>query len=76
MEESNFFQDNQSTMKLEMNGKRSSGQKIRHIDIHYFFIKDRIATEGIDIIYCPTEKMLADILRNHYKEASLKKSER
>ena len=39
MEESKFFQDNQSTMKLEMNGKRSSGQKTRHIDIRYFFIK-------------------------------------
>jgi hypothetical protein len=60
MKESKFYQDNQSTMKLEINGKRSSGQKTRHIDIRYFFIKDRIKTEGIDIVHCPTLEMLGD----------------
>jgi len=61
-----FSRDNQSTMKLEKNGKRSSGLKTRHIDIRYFVIKDSIITEGIHIIYGPTEKMLADFLQNHY----------
>ena len=55
-----FFQDNQSAMKLEKNGRASCGQKSRHIDIRYFFMKDRIKTEGIDVVYCPTEEMLAD----------------
>jgi hypothetical protein len=58
--ESKFFQDNQSAMKLEKNGRASCGQKSRHIDIRYFFMKDRIKTENIDIVYCPTEQMLAD----------------
>ena len=31
-----------------------------HIDIRYFFIKDRIGTEGITIRHCPTNRMLAD----------------
>jgi hypothetical protein len=57
---SEFLQDNQSAMKLEQNGRASCGQKSRHIDIRYFFMKDRIHTEGIDIVYCPTEEMLAD----------------
>jgi len=31
-----FFQDNQSAMKLEKNGRASCGQKSRHIDIRFF----------------------------------------
>jgi hypothetical protein len=55
-----FFQDNQSAMKLEQNGRASCGQKSRHIDIRYFFMKDRFKTEGINVIHCLTEQMLAD----------------
>jgi hypothetical protein len=58
--ENTFYQDNQSAMKLEKNGRASCGRKSRHIDIRYFFMKDRVKTEGIDIVYCPTEQMLAD----------------
>jgi hypothetical protein len=58
--ENSFFQDNQSAMKLEKNGRASCGQKSRHIDIRYFFMKDRIKSENIEIVYCPTEQMLAD----------------
>jgi len=60
MKESTYYQDNMSTMKLEKNGKMSAGRNSRHIDIRYFFAKDRVDTEGIDIVYCPTEQMLAD----------------
>ena len=42
------------------NGKMSCGRNSRHIDVRYFFAKDRVDTEGIDIVYCPTEQMLAD----------------
>jgi hypothetical protein len=55
-----FYQDNQSTIRFEKNGRKSSGPNTRHIDIRYFFIKDRIGIEGIDVQYCPTEQMLAD----------------
>jgi hypothetical protein len=58
--ENTFYQDNQSAMKLETNGRASCGQKSRHIDIRYFFMKDRIKIEDIKIVYCPTEQMLAD----------------
>ena len=58
--ENQFLQDNQSAIKLEVNGRASCGQKSRHIDIRFFFMKDRIKTEGIDVLYCPTEEMLAD----------------
>ena len=53
------YQDNQSAMKIEMNGKQSCGQKSRNIKSRYFFIKDRINKNEIKVEYCPTEKMLA-----------------
>ena len=55
-----YYQDNQSAIRLESNGMSSSGQRTRHIDIRYFFIKDVIKREKINIHYCPTEKMVAD----------------
>jgi hypothetical protein len=58
--ETEFAQDNQSAIKLEKNGRASCGQKSRHIDIRYFFMKDRLLTEDITVTYCPTEAMLAD----------------
>ena len=54
------FQDNQSTMKLQNNGKRSSGKKTRHIDIRYYFITDNIRRKQVRVEYCPTELMHAD----------------
>ena len=55
-----YHQDNQSAIKLELNGKKSGGQKSRHIDIRYFFIKDRLEIDNVKVVYCPTEAMLAD----------------
>jgi hypothetical protein len=60
LKENIFYQDNQSTMRIEKNGRRSCGPNSRHIDIRYFFIKDRLGLESFDIQYCPTEQMLAD----------------
>ena len=55
-----LYQDNQSTMKLEQNGKASSGKCTGHINIRYFFITDRIARKEVAIQYCPTKEMVAD----------------
>ena len=60
LETNTFNQDNQSAIKLEVNGRASAGQKSRHIDIRYFWVKDRVKSENIDIVHCPTEAMLAD----------------
>ena len=60
LEENIVYQDNMSSMKIVMNGKRSSGQKTKHMSNRYFWIKDRLSSEGITIKYCPTEKMVAD----------------
>ncbi|KAI2513609.1 Reverse transcriptase (RNA-dependent DNA polymerase) [Fragilaria crotonensis] len=55
-----FEQDNESAIKLETNGRISAGPKSRHIDIRYFWIKDRIKSAGVQIQHCPTLEMLAD----------------
>jgi hypothetical protein len=56
-----IYQDNQSAMLMERNGKRSSTKRTRHINIRYFFITDCIKEGGIDVEYCPTEQMITDI---------------
>jgi hypothetical protein len=55
-----FEQDNVSAIRLEKNGRASAGKQSRHIDIRYFFMKDRVRTDGIEIKHCPTDEMLAD----------------
>jgi hypothetical protein len=54
------FQDSQSAMLLEKNGKASSSRRTRHINIRYFFVTDRVAKGEVVIKYCPTKEMLAD----------------
>ncbi len=60
LKENTLYQDNQSAMKIILNGRRSSGQKTKHMDNRYFWIKDRIESENIKVEYCPTDKMVAD----------------
>ena len=45
---------------MELNGRDSCSQRSRHIDIRYFWIKDRLQNETNKLEYCPTEQMLAD----------------
>ena len=37
-----LFQDNQSTIKMQRNGRNSCTGNSRHVNIRYFFVKDRI----------------------------------
>ena len=55
-----LYQDNQSTMKLANNGRRSSGKRTRNLNIRYYFVTDRITSEEMRIEYCPTDLMWAD----------------
>ena len=55
-----MFQDNQSAILLENNGKNSSSKRTRHIKIRYYFITDRIKNDELQIEYCPTDNMVAD----------------
>jgi hypothetical protein len=66
------FQDNQSAMLLETNGRASSGRRTRHINIRYFFVTDRVKAGEVRIEYCPTgEKWWLTSLPNHCKDRFL-----
>ena len=55
-----LYQDNQSAMRMERNGRQSAGPRSRHIDIRFFFVKDRIQKGEIHLAYCPTKQMVGD----------------
>ena len=57
-----LFQDNESTICLENNGKWSSGKRTRTINIRYFFVTDNVDKGNLQIEYKPTEEMVADFL--------------
>lgn len=59
MEASTVHQDNMSTIALANKG-RSTSQRTRHMNIKYFFVKDRISSGEVRIKYTPTESMVAD----------------
>jgi hypothetical protein len=54
-----IYQDNLSTMAMVENG-RSTSERTRHINVRYFFVKDRVESGEITIEHMPTEKMTAD----------------
>ena len=55
-----IYQDNQSAIRLENNGRRSSSKRKRHINIRYYFITDRIMNQEASVEFCPTFDMIGD----------------
>ena len=60
IKQSVVYQDNQSAIKMEKNGRNSCTGNSRHIHVRYFFVVDRIAKGEIEVEYCNTLEMLAD----------------
>jgi hypothetical protein len=54
-------QDNMSTIALIEKGS-STSERSRHINIRYFWLKDRISSGELQVKYQPTDEMIADIL--------------
>jgi hypothetical protein len=51
-----------SALLLEKNGRMSSSQCTKHIKAKYFLIKDYYDAGVINVKFCPTDQMWADIL--------------
>jgi hypothetical protein len=51
-----------STLSLEKNGRVSSYKRTKHIIAKYFFIQHYYQLGEINLKYCPTDDMWADIL--------------
>jgi hypothetical protein len=55
-----LFNDNQSAIALAKNP--GNHNRTKHIDMRYHFIREAVASEKIQVKYCSTKFMLADIL--------------
>jgi hypothetical protein len=60
-----IYCDNQSTIAITKNDKYHT--RTKHIDLRYHFIREIYTRKIIDIQYCPTENMTADILTKPIK---------
>ena len=73
LNENIIYQDNQSAVKLENNGKASCEKRTRNINIRYFFVTDHIQAKGLSVKYCPILEIIGDyfveaITREHIPE--------
>jgi hypothetical protein len=62
VKENILYQDNQSAILLEKNGKASSSKRTKHINIRYYFVTDRIEQKELSVEWCPTGDMIADFM--------------
>ena len=54
-------QDNQSVLTL-MSKVRGQSNRTKHLNSRYFFVRDRVLTGELKLVYVKTEDMVADIL--------------
>ena len=45
---------------MAKNGRASSSKRTKHINVRYFFIKDRVDSGEVTLEHCNTHNMLAD----------------
>ncbi len=57
-----IYQDNMSVLSLEKNGRILSSKQTKHTKAKFFLIKDYYEAGEIDVQYCPTDVMWADVL--------------
>ena len=55
-----IFQDNQSNINMENNGRYYCTGISRHINIRHLFVKNKADKGEIEVNYCPTHLMIAD----------------
>ncbi|KXJ69469.1 hypothetical protein RP20_CCG026912 [Aedes albopictus] len=54
------YEDNQSCIKLVESDRME--RKTKHIETRFYFVRDLHQQRQIDLQYCPSEEMLADLL--------------
>mgnify|MGYP000184801625 CR=1 FL=1 len=67
------YQDNQSAMLMENNGKASSSKRTKHISIRYYFVTDRINKKDLSVEWCPTGDMIGDFMTKPTQGALFRK---
>ena len=47
---------------IELSKKSFTIERTKHIDIAYHFTRERVVSNELSVVYCPTEEMVADTL--------------
>src|SRR5579871_6896543 len=55
-----FLADNQGSINLAKNPTQHT--RTKHMDIQHHFIREKIEEKIIELVYCSTDEMIADIL--------------
>ena len=69
----NMLDVDQGEIHLEVNGWNLFIGHSRHINIWYFFIKDRVKRGDLEIKYCPTEDIVANFFTKPLQGATFTK---
>ena len=65
-----LFQDNESTIRMEVNGRNSCTGNSRHVDIRFFFVHDRVKSGKSMSCIVQLVRWWRISLRSLYKVAS------
>ena len=57
-----IYNDNQSAISLAHAELGQFHTRTKHIDIRYHFIREKIDNGTLEVVYCPTAEMTADVL--------------
>ena len=68
-----IYQDNQSAMLLENNGRMSCGRRTRAINVRFFAVTDQIQQGSVRVEHCPTEDMVADFFTKPLQGSQFRK---
>ena len=55
-----LYEDNQAAIALARHARFGTHARTKHFDVKLHFVHDYLRAGYIDIIYCPTDKQLAD----------------
>ena len=56
------YQDNQSAILLETNGRKSSRKRTRALNVQYFMVTDQVKKGHLVVRYCPTDDMVGNYM--------------
>jgi hypothetical protein len=66
------YQDNRSVLSLMETGKAPS-HRTKHLKVRDFFAKSRVSAGEIELVWCATERMLADLMTKPVQGALFRK---
>ena len=66
-----LYEDNQSCIKMLQSDKAS--HRTKHIETKYHFVRELYKEKKLDVKYCPSESMIADLLTKPLEAVKIRK---